>query len=238
MDIETIHYEDMHLTDPVGIIGFPSIGLISSIMANMYVNSLKMTPMAGMTSPLMPPYCTVANGKPLPPVRFYGYKNPKKNGRDVIICQSEYTPKPEECYALSLKIISFLKQKGCKMVICLEGTPRYEESPIIVCADGPNAQKLIKKTKLTEMTNGMIRGITGTMMYEAPSKGLDAISIMVPATPNVPDPGAAASFIEPVSKLVSGFKVTPKELLKEAELINKQIESNSSNANDTSQYIG
>ena len=57
MDIETIQYEDLDLKDPVAVIGFPSIGLTSSIMANMYVKSLKMVPLAGMASANMPPYC-------------------------------------------------------------------------------------------------------------------------------------------------------------------------------------
>ena len=56
MDIETIQYEEMNLTDPVAVVGFPSVGLTSSIMANMYAKSLDMVPIAGMASANMPPY--------------------------------------------------------------------------------------------------------------------------------------------------------------------------------------
>jgi predicted ATP-grasp superfamily ATP-dependent carboligase len=75
-------------------------------------------------------------------------------------------------------------------------------------------------------------------MYEAPNKGMDIISIMVPATPGVPDPGSSISFIDPISRIIPGFKTTPNELLKEAEIIRAQLEEAAKHMNNTQQYIG
>lgn len=238
MDLEIIQYNDMDFKDPIAVVGFPSVGLTSSIMANMYVKSLKMTPIAGMASSTMPPYCLVSEDDILPPLRFYGYKNKRKDGHDVILCMSEYAPKPEDCFAIANRIIMFLRQKGCRTIICMEGSPKFDKSKTLVVAAGPNSEKLIKKSKLDRMTDGMIRGLTGVMMYEAPNKGLDIISIMVPAAQGVPDPGSSVSFIEPISRLIPGFKTKSEELLKEAELIQSQIEMAQRNVSDTSQYIG
>ena len=238
MDLEIISYDDMTFNDPVGVIGFPSVGLTSSIMANMYVKSLDMTPVAGMSGVCMPPYCLISGENVLPPIRFYGYKNKRKNGQDVILTMTEYAPKPEDCFTVANRILLYMKQKGCRTVVCMEGTPKFENSKTLVAAAGPNAKKLIKKSGLDALNEGMIRGMTGIMMYKAPTMGLDIITIMVPATAGVPDPGSSASFIEPISKLIPGFKTKPTELLKEAEIIQQQIEETQRNMGDTHQYIG
>ena len=238
MEIETIQYEDMDLRDPVGVIGFPTVGLTSSIMANMYVRSLDMSPVAGMASPNIPPYCIVSQNTVMPPVRFFGYKNKRKTGQDVLLCMTEYTPKPEDCFALANKILLYMRQKGCRTIITLEGSPKYENSEVLALAAGPNKDKLLKKAGLNVMKEGMIRGISGILMYEAPNKGMDIISIMVPATPSVPDPGSSISFIDPISRIIPGFKTTPNELLKEAEIIRAQLEEAAKHMNNTQQYIG
>jgi len=238
MEIETIQYEDMDLRDPVGVIGFPTVGLTSSIMANMYVRSLDMSPVAGMASPSIPPYCIVSQNTVMPPVRFFGYKNKRKTGQDVLLCMTEYTPKPEDCFALANKILLYMRQKGCRTIITLEGSPKYENSEVLALAAGPNKDKLLKKAGLNVMKEGMIRGISGILMYEAPNKGMDIISIMVPATPGVPDPGSSISFIDPISRIIPGFKTTPNELLKEAEIIRAQLEEAAKHMNNTQQYIG
>ena len=238
MDIDIIQYEDVSLRDPIAVIGFPSVGLTSSIMANMYVKTLDMIPVAGMASAMMPPYSLISDYTALPPVRFFAYKNKRKNGHDVIVCMTEYTPKPEECYALSNRILTYLRGKGCNTVISMEGCPKYDGARTLVTAAGPNAEKLIKKSGLQAMKEGMIRGLTGVMMFQAPSKGMDVVSIMVPATSGVPDPASSASFIEPISKLIPGFKTSPKELMKEAEILHAQIEEAQNSMNNTSQYIG
>ena len=238
MDIDTIQYEDMSLNDPIAVVGFPSVGLTSSIMANMYIKSLEMKPLIGMASWTMPPYCLVSDGYVMPPLRFFGYKNKRKGGHDVIVCMTEYAPKPEDCYAIVNRILTYFRSKGVKTVICMEGAPKFEKSKTLVVAAGPNSEALVKKTGLDTLKEGMIRGLTGIMMYLGPSKGMDVVSIMVPATSGVPDPGSSAEFIEPISKLIPGFKVKPTELLKEAAIIQGQIEEAQHNMEDTSQYIG
>jgi len=238
MDVETIQYNDMDLKDPIAVIGFPSVGLTSSIMANMYVKSLDMVPVAGMASPSMPPYCLVSNEYVMPPIRFYAYKNKRKDGHDVLLCMTEYAPKPEDCYVIANKVLSYLRAKGCRTIVSMEGTPKFDKSVMLATAAGPNAEKLMKKCGVPSMSDGMIRGFTGVLMYEAPSKGMDIITIMVPATSGIPDPGSSASFIEPISKLIPGFKTKSSELLKEAEIINQQMELAQSSASENTQYIG
>lgn len=226
MSIRTVKYEDMDLDRPVAIIGFPSAGLVSSIVSNFYVGQLEMPAIAGMSSPEMPPYCLISNGTAYPPVRFYGHKGKGKTGRDVIVCLSEYAPKPENCYELAHEILDFLRRKGCEDVICLEGIPKYSpEEVMVACGSGPGAAKMMKKSKLTIMDGGMVKGLSGVMLYDGPSYGMNVVTVMCPATQNIPDPGSAANFIDPIARMVPGMRVNAKPLLEEGEQIQKRIQA-------------
>lgn len=240
MSIRTVRYGDMELENPIALVGFPSAGLVSSIIANFYVGQLSMPVMASMSGPEMPPYCFVVDGKAYPPVRFYGRKGKGKNGRDVIICMSEYAPKPEDTYELAHEIIAFLRRMGVTDMICFEGVPRFtNEDPMLICGNGPGCAAMIKKSKLQVMDSGMIRGITGVLMYDGPPAGVNVVSIMCPAAQGVPDPGAAAGFVEPVSRMVPGMKVDSKPLMEEADLIQKRMdEQQSTDKGFDSQFYG
>ena len=239
MNLRTLKYADMDLERPIAIIGFPSVGLVSSIASNFCVGKLEMQPIAGMTSPEMPPYCLMSNGQALPPVRFYGRKGTGKKGRDAIVCMSEYTPKPEHCYDLSMYILNYLRSMGCEELVCLEGVPRFsDDDGMVVCGNGPNSQKMMRKTKLTVMENGMVRGITGIMLYSAPSAGMDVVALIAPANQSMPDPGSAAGFLGPLSKIVTSFKVDSQPLLDEAEEIQKRIDQQESVHSDDTQFYG
>lgn len=240
MTVKTIRYSDPGLEDPVAIIGFPSVGLVSSIAANYYVGQLGMEAMAGMASPEMPPYCLVNNSVAYPPVRFYGRRHSAKNARDTIICLSEYAPKPEDCYELAQAMLSYLRYAGVKQVICLDGIGRTSDSDVpVACGSGPGAAKLVKKSKFTPMGGGMIRGVTGVIMYLAPEYGMDVVSLMAPANPSLPDPGSAAVFI-PAIRSMTGMRVSPKPLLKEAGEIEKRLNQQAEAAESemASQFYG
>lgn len=236
MGIETLRYTDLGLEDPVGIVGFPSVGLVSSIAANFYVSKLKMTPIAGLTGPEMPPYCLITDNVAYPPIRMYGLKGSARK-RDVVMCTSEFAPKPDDCHEIASTVLSELRDLGCRTVICLEGIPRTSESEAaVICGSGSSCGKVVESSGLQKMDNGMIKGISGIMMYLGRSHGMDVITVMCPANPGMPDPGAATGFIEPLSKMVRGLKVDPKPLLEEAEEVRRRLEAEQSPAeNDPAQ---
>lgn len=226
MAVKTLRYADPGLVDPVAIIGFPSVGLVSSIASNYMVGQLGMEAVAGLSSPTMPPYCLIYKNVAYPPIRFYYRRHTTKTGRDVIVGLSEYAPRPEDCYEIAQAILSFLKYSGCKDIICLEGTARMTGNEIpVVCGVGPGSDKMMRKSKLTRMENGMIKGITGIMMYEAPQMDMGVTTVMVPGNPNLPDPGSAAAFVPALNSMVTGLRLSPKPLEAEAEEIRKKMES-------------
>lgn len=226
MSLRTVKYRDMGLVKPVAIIGFPSTGLVSSILSNFYVSQYRMEVIAGISGPEMPPYCFLYNGSAYPPVRMYGHKGKGKKGRDVIVCVSEYAPKPEQCHMFAHEMIRYLRSMDVSDVICLEGITRYgEANDILVCGSGPGSMELMKKSKLDRMDNGMIRGMTGVLMYDGPLAGLNVIALMSAGNPNIPDPGSAAKMLEPMGRMVPGLKLDPAPLLKEAEEIERHMDN-------------
>lgn len=230
MSIRTVKYRDLGLVKPIAIIGFPSTGLVSSILSNFYVSQYRMEVIGGMSGPDMPPYCFLYNGSAYPPIRMYGHKGRGKRGRDVIVCISEYAPKPEQCYMFAHEMIRYLRSMDVSDVICLEGISRFDNSDrALICGSGPDSNELIKKSKLDQMDNGMIRGMTGVLMYDGPLAGLNVISVMTAGNPNIPDPGAAAKLLEPMSRMIPGLKLDPAPLLKEAEEIERHIDNQEQN---------
>lgn len=239
MAVKTSKYADLNLEDPVAIIGLPSVGLVSSIVANYYVGQLKMEPIAGMSSPSMPPYCLINGNRALPPLRFYGRKHTTKTGRDVIICLSEYAPKPEDCYELVQAVYNYLKYMGVKDVICLEGIAKMPENNICVtCGSGEGSRKMMRKSKFTAIDSGMIKGFNGVMLYMGPDYGMDVTALIVPANPVLPDPGASIQFIPAISNMVPGLRVSTKPLQAEADEICRHIQEGASKANDTEALYG
>ena len=234
-----MRYGNMELESPVAVTGFPSSGLVSSIAANYFVSQKKMQVVAGLSGEDMPPYCYIYNGSAYPPIRIYGYKSRRKNGKDMVVCLSEYAPKPEQCYAISGTLLEYFRSLGVSELICLEGIPRiFEEDKVFACGSGPGARGMLKKSRLPIMDNCMVKGITGVMLYDGPQYGIDVMAILVPGNQSIPDPKSAAGFLDPVSKLVTGFKVDGSALLKEAEEINRRIQVHDDSGTDNTAIYG
>lgn len=226
MGIGTLRYADLGLVNPVGIVGFPSVGLVSSIAANYYVSQLGMPPVMGLCGPEMPPYCLVVGSDAYTPIRLYGHKSTTKTGRDAVVCTSEYAPKPEDCYYVAKAVLEDLRDLGCREVVCLEGVPRNSEEDVpVIFGSGPGSDRMVERSGIQKMDGGMIKGVSGVMMYMGRSMGMAVTAIMCPANPNIPDPASAVAYIEPLSRIVKGLRVNPKALVEEGEEIRRKVES-------------
>ena len=130
----------------------------------------------------------------------------------------------EDCYEIAQAILGYLKYAGVRQVICLDGIARTSPDDVpVACGSGPGSSKMMQKSKFTVMEGGMVKGVTGIMLYEGPEYGMDVTALMVPANPALPDPGASAAFIPAITSMVPGLRVSAKPLLKEADEINKRL---------------
>ena len=74
--IQIYELRRMDLRGATVIDGFPSVGLVSSIVANYLINALNLVQIGIMDSVQFPTVSLVRDGEPMNPVRIYG--GPKK----------------------------------------------------------------------------------------------------------------------------------------------------------------
>lgn len=225
-EMKIIRYSDQKYRNPIAIIGFPGIGLVGSILTSFVIRELKMKAVAAIASPDFPPYTLIQNGSPYPPIRVYGHErgHGSKDYGDIIIVTSEITLKPEQYYTLNTTLMELFREMGIASVITLEGTVQFENNTdILACGTSEASKERIKELGIKELDDGLVRGLTGIMLYESFSSGMDIIAMLCPANPALPDPRAAARILEPLSKLVPELKIDVKPLYKEAEEIESKI---------------
>jgi len=223
-EMKVIRYSNQKYHNPIAIIGFPGIGLVGSILTSFVIRELKMEAVAAIASPDFPPYTLIQNGTPYPPIRIYGYRRKHTSEDDLILVTSEITLKPEQYYDLNATLMDLFKEMGIASLIAIEGIPLFEnDTGILACGTTAASKDRIKELGLRELDDGLVRGLTGVMLYEAFCSGMDVIAMLCPASHTLPDPRAAARILEPLSKLVPELKIDAKPLYKEAEEIESKI---------------
>jgi Archaeal enzymes of ATP-grasp superfamily len=242
-ETKIIKYVDKKYDKPIAILGFPSVGLVGSILTSFVIRELKMEIIAGIMSPDLPPYSIIHEGTPYPPVRVCGgiRENKSKDYGDLIIVTSEVTPKPEHAYKFVAALMDLFKEFGITKVIALEGIPQFEENePILACGSSQLAKDKIDELGLKRLDDGLVRGPTGILLYEGYYSNIDVLAMLCPANPAFPDPRAAAGALGPLSKLIPELSIDLEPLYKEAEDIENKIkeQANFDKSDDIQQLYG
>jgi len=225
-ETRVIKYIDKKYDNPIAIVGFPSVGLVGSILASFVIRELKMDVIAGLASPDLPPYSMIQGGIPYPPIRICGCARENGNDHcgDLIMVTSEITPKPEQAYDFAITLMELFKELGVKKIIALEGMTEYsDDDPILACGSSKLAEEMIDTLGIKKLDDGLVRGMTGVMLYEGYRSKMDVIVMLCPANPAFPDPRAAANALAPLSKLIPELDMDLKPLYKEAEEIESKI---------------
>ncbi|MEE3477558.1 MAG: PAC2 family protein [Methanomethylophilus sp.] len=246
-------YERSELNDPIALVGFPSIGLVGSIITSYIARTLNMKVVAGATPTDTQQYTLIQNGTPYPPVRIYAgpiHKKRKKKAkpaegtqeemppekseapkkrvkaRDLIILTSELAPKPEQTYDFTVAMIDIVRELGATDIIFIDGIARMDQNTAILGAyTSDKAKAMLEEAGITLMSDGLVRGMSGVGLFQSKVDGLDAMCLIAPANPQLPDPRAAASILIPLSKIVPRFDVDPQPLIQEAQEIEDRLRS-------------
>lgn len=225
-------YKDAHLTDCMLVVGFPSVGLISSIAANYIVRTMKLDRIASIVSSNFPPYTILQEGVPSHPVRIYAGKRMCEGGvgescHQIVVILAEFMPKPELIKPLSDVILDWAKHKGVSTIITLEGMNVGEQGPMTTLSVGTTekARDLMRKYEIAEMKEGMVSGMSGMLLAEGERIGVDVICLLGPAQADIPDARGAANLLELIGKMLPELKLDPVPLLKEAETIEQGMKA-------------
>ena len=227
-------YSDMCSKDAVAIVGFPSLGLVSSIATGFLAKELKLDLIAAVSSPSFPPYAIVQGGVPMPPVRIYGGCRKKDEAcecgigcEDLFVITSEFVPKPEQTDEMAELIIDWCVRNNVTTVVSLDGIPLFSPDmySIIGVGSTETARDMMKKYEIESVEDGMVRGISGMMLLKASEIDLNMITLLGSAKQDMPDPKGAAKLMEPLTRLLPELKIDTEPLYKEAEEIDKKIRS-------------
>ncbi|MCL2712156.1 MAG: PAC2 family protein [Methanomassiliicoccaceae archaeon] len=224
MAFEIYEYKGKKWNNAAAVIGFPSIGLASSIAANFLARTLELDVIGGISSPEFPPYAVVQNGIPLPPVRMYAGDRKCDVGGGLncdglIVVTSEFLPKIEQHHQLSITFLDWFRKNNVNTVICLEGIPQFEpdEQKILGVGSTDAARDMMEKYSIEKLEDSLVRGTSGVMLYEGTMRNMNVLSILAPARADMPDPRGAAKLMEPLSKMLPELKIDLEPLYKEAE---------------------
>lgn len=229
-DIEIIEFKEVDLSNSLLVVAFPTVGLISSIAGHFIIDSLKLDEIGAITSKEFMPATVIHKSKPSPPVRIYaGEKTcgPDGSCEQLAVIISEFMPPYNIIKPLADKILKWADEKGCKIVVTLEGTHAVgdKKQKFHVYGVGSNSKmkNFLTTYKIDETKEGMITGVTGVLLYEGVLWQRDVICLLSEAHSSYPDSRAAGNLLKKLDVMLPEIKIDPKPLYKEAEKIEEQI---------------
>ncbi|WP_297536133.1 proteasome assembly chaperone family protein [Thermococcus sp.] len=203
---------------PILIEGYPGIGLVGHIVGNFLAKELKMDMIGYVESPFIPPMSIVLEGKPNPPLRFYGKDN-------IIVAVADIYVPPTLVNEIARELVRYLSEMKAEKVISIGGIGiGFFKDKMEVWGVGAREElnKKLEEAGAKILQYGSIMGMSGKLLWEAGREGLEAYVLLGETFGDRPDPRAAANVIEVLKKLTP-IEVSTEPLIKEAEMIEEQL---------------
>lgn len=235
--------------------GFPSVGLVSSIVANYLLNVLEPVQIGVLDSPQFPAISIVRDTEPLNAVRIYAGEKvgDSASSEQLVIFISEFQPPKSQIKAIASTILDWVQEQKCRLLISPEGLEvdrksgkedggeggehgegesgahttheGGEELPTYGVASTARARTMLEEHAIPLFKEGVITGIAGVLLNEGKKRDFDVISLLAEAHTNIPDARAAAKVIEALDKFILHIKLDPQPLYLEAERIEHQLKA-------------
>ncbi len=231
-NVDIVELKKMNLRDAVVIDGFPSVGLVSSIVANYLIALLKLEYIAVMDSDAFPSLSLVRNGEPLGPARVYARPNLKLGEQQIVVFSTELQPSANLLRDIGAAIMDYAQNQKCKLVISAGGLiiereegMEEEKGEIAVYGIGSteSAQELLLKADAEPFVEGVISGTAGVLLNEGRRRGMDVITLLAEARPDTADARASALILAAIDQMVLHMNLNVEPLCKEAERLEAQL---------------
>jgi uncharacterized protein len=219
--------------------GFPSVGLVSSIVANYLIDTLEMEQIGIVESPAFPTVSLVRNGNPQHPVRIYAGHPRASGGRGadkIVAFVSEFHPAPAVIHPLATTILDWVQEQRCSLLVSPEGlvveadphrgkgrAPRLGDVKVYGVASTRKARELYIEPNMIPFAEGVITGIAGVLLNEGRRRGFDVLTFLAEAQADYPDARAAAKVIETINAILLQTPLDAVPLYAEAERIEQQL---------------
>ncbi|PIN76168.1 hypothetical protein COV18_00540 [Candidatus Woesearchaeota archaeon CG10_big_fil_rev_8_21_14_0_10_37_12] len=216
---------------PIVIEGFPGFGLVSTIATGFLVDHLQCEQIGRYWFDETQPTLAIHACKLIDPIGVY--YNKKYNV--VIVHSISPIPAGMEWKATEI-VIEVAKLVGAKKIITSEGvgSPEADNPQGFFYATNDADKKKFEKLGIQCLGEGIIVGITSSILLRAPQEKIDVCSLFAETHSKLPDSKAAAKIIELLDKYL-GMKVDYKPLLKQAAEFEKKIRNVIEKTNETQQ---
>jgi uncharacterized protein len=240
-DVKIYEVKRIDVEGAIVIDGFPSVGLVSSIVANYLIDTLHMEQIGIVESPSFPTVSLVRDGTPQHPVRIYaGRPGADRAGRvadKIVAFVSEFHPAPNIIHPLATAIIDWVQEQRCGLLVSPEGLvveqptvieprgrgPRLADVKVYGVASTQKARELYIEPNMSPFMEGVITGIAGVLLNEGRRRGFDVLTFLAEAQADYPDARAAAKVIETINRILLHTPLDPIPLYHEAERIEQQL---------------
>ncbi len=225
MVVDIYEMKKIDLRDGVILNGFPSVGLVSSIVANYVIEALHLEQIGIVDSDYFPTVALVRDWEPLSPVRIYG--GDLKDDVKIAVFISEFQMPTQIARPLAGMILDWMDDKRASMVITPEGLVA-EENHDTVNVYGIGSTDYAKKKLpdyVMKFEEGVITGVSGVLLTEGKKRDRDVIALLAEAHPDYPDARAAGRIVEVLNDMLRDVKIDPKPLYEEAKKIEENIAS-------------
>ncbi|RLI28272.1 MAG: proteasome assembly chaperone family protein [Candidatus Hecatellales archaeon] len=220
LERETFRIIGMEGVDVKGaklLVGIPDVGLVGVIATSHIVQSLKMKELGHIDSDEVPPIVVIHENEPKSPIRFYG------DGGNLLVLTTEIVLPPTAIFTVSRGIARWAKSQGVDLVIGLTGlaTPNrleIEKPAVYGVATNPETRQILGKAGIKPFEEGLLVGTYATLLRECLRAEQANLTLLAEAHLQFPDPGASASIIETLNRLLN-LNVDVGELLDKAEEI-------------------
>lgn len=201
---------------PTIVVGVPESGLVGTITCSYLVEQLKMDDRGFLDSDLLPQVMIVHESVATYPIHIFGKGN-------LLVILSEVPLPPYASREVAKEIATWAKSLKASLVIGVSGAPSKsrdeshgEGKPTVVgVANTDEALRLLKTSGASTFEDGLISGFYASLLRHCNAKGQGNLTILAESLSQFPDPAAAASAIEVLSKLLS-LDIDTKPLLDES----------------------
>ena len=237
--VEIVEIAKMDLKGAVVIDGFPSVGLVSSIVANYLISMLDMDQIGVVDSMYFPTVSLIRNSEPFNPVRIYASKK-EAGGTQLVVFISEFQPPPNLIKPIASTMLNWAIKQRCGIMVTPEGLTmdtsevdgelseeEITERRLDVYGVGStySMRSLLAHHEIKPFQEGVITGVAGVLLNEGKMRDFDVVGLLTEAHPDFPDARSAAKIIETLDKTLLKMGVDASPLYEEAEKLEAHIKS-------------
>ncbi|MFB6127923.1 MAG: proteasome assembly chaperone family protein [Halolamina sp.] len=209
--------EEVELSDPMLVEGFPGVGLVGKLAADHLVEALDLVHYANVHCETLPKVAVYQpdTAEVASPVRLYASES-----GDLVVLQSDVPVEPDAAEAFADCFTPWLEANATPVFVAGEPTQERDLPPAVSGVAAGDAESLLSEVGLsTPSERGAMSGPTGALLAHAVERDLPAVGLIVESDPQFPDPTAARALLSEAILPLTGYEVPLESLVEQAEEI-------------------